>query len=118
MDKQQAREYVLSKKGAVEETPFSTPVPVFKVGGKMFALLNIHEEKPSINLKYPKDSIEMLRGQHEAIIPGYHMSKSHWNTVYFDGSLDDGFIKELVDISYDLVFRSLTKKLQKEVSES
>lgn len=118
MDNQQAREYILRKKGAVEETPFSTPVPVFKVGGKMFALLNIHEDRQSVNLKYPKDSIEMLRGQHEAIIPGYHMNKAHWNTVYFDGSIPDGFIKDLINISYDLVFKSLTKKVQKEVLES
>lgn len=118
MDKQQARGYILGKKGVVEETPFGTPVPVFKVGGKMFALLNIHEDRPSINLKYPKDSIEMLRSQHEAIIPGYHMNKSHWNTVYLNGTLDEGLIKELIDRSYDLVFHSLTKKIQKEVMES
>lgn len=117
MDKNKVIEYMLSKKGAVEETPFKMPVPVIKVGGKMFALINIHEEKDSINLKYPKDSIDILRSGHEDITPGYHMSKSKWNTVYLHGELDDGFIKELIDISYNLVFASLSKKLQAEILE-
>lgn len=115
MNIDEARAYFLSKQGASESTPFDKPVPVFKVGGKMFALINIHEDRPSINLKYSPDSIEMLRSGQAEIVPGYHMNKRHWNTVYLDGSLDDAFIRELIDISYNLVVRSLTKKVQKEV---
>ena len=117
MDKAQARQYLLSKRGASQSTPFSMPVPVIKVGGKMFATVNIHEERPSINLKYPKDSVQMLRSAHDEIIPGYHMNKSWWNTVYLDGNLADAHIKEMIDISYDIVFASLTKAVQREVLE-
>ena len=117
MNINEARAYFLGKQGAAQSQPFDMPVPVFKVGGKMFALINIHEGRPSINLKYPKDNAETLRGQFDEIVPGYHMNKSWWNTVYLDGGLDDGFIREMIDISYDLVFDSLTRKMQKEVLE-
>lgn len=116
VNREKAREYFLSKPGSVEETPFSIPVPAFKVGKKMFGLINVHEpDKPSINLKYPKEKIYELRSVFKEIKPGYHMNKDNWNTVYLDGDLEEDFIKELIDISYDLVFRSLTKKKQKEI---
>jgi len=115
MDIDQARAYFLEKKGAVEKRPFGPEVPVFKVGGKMFALINSHENRPSINLKHAKDNNEMLRSAYEEIIPGYHMNKSWWNTVYLDGALPDALICDLIDASYDLVLNSLTKTKQKEV---
>lgn len=118
MTKEEVRAYFLTKRGATEETPFREPVPVFKVGGKMFGLTNIHEEdRESINLKYPKDKMGEIRSLFKEIRPGYHMAKDHWNTVYLDGDLDDNFIKELIDISYELVFQSLTKKVQKQIME-
>lgn len=116
MNKEKVREYFLSKPGATEEKPFNIPVPVFKVGNKMFGLINIHEpDRPSINLKHPKDKIHELRSVFKDIKPGYHMNKDNWNTVYLDGDLEEDFIKELIDISYDLVFSSLPKKKQKEI---
>ncbi|WFD11834.1 MmcQ/YjbR family DNA-binding protein [Tepidibacter hydrothermalis] len=118
MDLQKVRKYFLSKPHTVEDIPFRIPVPVFKVADKMFGLINIHEpDRESINLKYPKDKIYDLRSAFDEIQPGYHMNKDNWNTVYLDGQLDEDFIFELIDISYDLVFKSLTKKKQKEMSE-
>lgn len=117
MDAKQAREYFLSKLGAKEDIPFKLPVPVYKVGDKMFGLINIHEpEKESINLKYPKDKINEIRSLYSNNIkPGYHMNKDNWNTVYLNGKLENELIKELIDISYDLVFKSLPKKKQSEI---
>lgn len=105
---QDIKEYFLSKKGAAETYPFNEHVPVFKVGGKMFALINAHEKEPSINLKYNKDGIQLLRSSFDGIIPGYHMNKSHWNTLYIN-KLDENVIKDLIDVSYNLVFNSLSK---------
>lgn len=117
MDKKRVREYFLSKPGASEEVPFNMPVPVFKVGDKMFGLINIHEpDRPSINLKYPKEKINELRFAFSEIQPGYHMNKDNWNTVYLDGNLHAEFIKDLIDISYKLVFESLPKKKKQEIS--
>ena len=119
MDIEEVRTYFLTKTGVVEEQPFNMPVPVFKIGEKMFALINIHEpNRQSINLKYYKEEVDNLRESFDEIQPGYHMNKTHWNTVYLDGSLKDECIKRLIDVSYEIVFKSLTKKKQKEVLEA
>ncbi len=111
-------EYCLSKKGVTEHFPFDEDTLVFKVGGKMFALASLKEwEKgnPSVNLKCDPEGAEELRAEYDDVQPGYHMSKVHWNTVKVNGDLSDKFLKELIDHSYDLVFKSLTKKIQGEV---
>lgn len=115
MDIDNVRKCFLDKPGTTEEMPFNQPVPVYKVGDKMFGLINVHESRASINLKYPKEHIYELRSIYEEIRPGYHMNKENWNTVYLDGSLKEEFIKELIDVSYNLVYRSLTKKKQAEI---
>lgn len=114
-------DYCLAKKGVTEHFPFDEDTLVFKVGGKMFALSSLQEWEnaaPSVNLKCDPDWALELRGQYDDIQPGYHMSKIHWNTVKINGSIADGFVKELIDHSYDLVFKSLTKKQQQEITES
>jgi predicted DNA-binding protein (MmcQ/YjbR family) len=111
-------EYFLSKKGVTEHFPFDEETLVFKVGGKMFALSSLTRwEKgiPSVNLKCNPDYAEELRAQYDDIKPGWHMSKIHWNTIQINRDVPDSLIKELIDHSYDLVFKSLTKKLQIEI---
>ncbi|RTY89456.1 MmcQ/YjbR family DNA-binding protein [Flavobacterium sp. RSP46] len=113
-------EYCLSKKGVTEHFPFDEDTLVFKVGGKMFALSSLSQwEKgqPSVNLKCDPERAQELRAEYEDIQPGFHMSKTHWNTVAVNESVADALLKELVDHSYDLVFKSLTKKLQSEIQE-
>ena len=106
-------EYCLSKKGVTEHFPFDEETLVFKVGGKMFALSSLNQwEKgiPSVNLKCNPDYAEELRAQYDDIKPGFHMSKIHWNTIEINRDVPDSLIKELIDYSYELVFKSLTKK--------
>lgn len=118
MNRQEVMAYMGVKRQALLDYPFGEEVAVYKIGGKMFALINSHEkDRLSINLKYHKDSIHEIRSVFKDIIPGYHMNKNHWNTIYLDGDLEEDFIKELIDKSYDIVFNSLTKKLQKELLE-
>jgi len=114
-------EYCLSKKGVTEHFPFDEETLVFKVGGKMFALSSLKEwEKgnPSVNLKCNPEYAEELRAEYDDIKPGWHMSKIHWNTVEINREVPDSLVKELIDHSYELVFKSLTKKAQMEVLES
>ena len=121
MNIQQYFDYCLSKKGVTEHFPFDEDTLVFKVGGKMFALASLSEwEKgnSSVNLKCDPEKAEELRAEYDDIQPGYHMSKVHWNTVKVNRDLSDKFLKELIDHSYDLVFKSLTKKIQAEVLSS
>lgn len=110
MDLPDVIDYFLGKPGAEETTPFGPDVLVYKVGGKMFAA-TVPEEFPSrINLKCDPERAEDLRDRHSAIVPGFHMNKKHWNTLYLDGSLPANLIRELIDHSYDLVVASLPKK--------
>ncbi|WP_447635822.1 MmcQ/YjbR family DNA-binding protein [Flavobacterium microcysteis] len=113
-------EYCLSKKGVTEHFPFDEDALVFKVGGKMFALSSLNgweKGTPSINLKCDPERAEELRAEFDDIKPGYHMSKVHWNTVSLHGDVTDKMVRELIDHSYDLVFKSLTKKIQTEIIE-
>ena len=117
MDIETFRDYCLNKPGVEETFPFGEQTLVFKVMGKMFALTGLYNDEFKVNLKCDPNRAVELRETHEAIQPGYHMSKKHWNTVLFEGDLEDRFLVELVDHSYELVVKSLTKKLQKELSE-
>ncbi|MFE3847222.1 MmcQ/YjbR family DNA-binding protein [Flavobacterium sp. LB3P45] len=111
-------EYCGSKKGVIEHFPFDEDTMVFKVGGKMFALSSLmhwEKEEPSVNLKCDPDLAQELRARYDDIKPGFHMSKIHWNTIAINKSVPDLLIKELIDHSYDLVHKSLTKKIQLEL---
>lgn len=112
---QQLKEYCLSKKGVYEDFPFDEETLVFKVGSKMFAFTDINAKALKVNLKCDPIMSQDLRRDYAAIKPGYHMNKIHWNTVEIDGSIDDEFIKMLIDISYDLVFKGLRKNEKKEI---
>src|ERR1700751_6382934 len=100
------REYCISKKGVTEEFPFDNSTLCFKVIGKLFALTNV-DEFESINLKGDPEENVQLREKYDAIQPGYHMNKKHWNTVSTDGSLDDKLIFKMIDKSYELVVSGL-----------
>lgn len=118
MNIQQLYEFCLSKKGVTEHFPFDEDTLVFKVGGKMFCLASLSDwEKgiPSLNLKCDPEKAIQLREEYEAIKLGYHMSKVHWNTVSIDHDVSDKMVIELINHSYDLVFNSLTKKIQAEI---
>ena len=94
-------------RGAVEDYPFGDEVAVFKVGGKMFALVMLAGAPGSVNLKCDPDWALELRARHGAVRPGYHMDKRHWNTVDLDGSMDGAEVRDLIDHSYALVVRRL-----------
>ena len=95
--------YCLAKDGAGVDYPFGPQAAVFKVGGKMFALASPPKNPDRINLKCVPMLAVQLREQYPAVLPGYHMNKTHWNTVLLDGSLDDREVKKMIDLSYDLV---------------
>lgn len=108
------RDYCLSFPGVTEGFPFGGDVLVFKVMGKMFALADV-DEFESINLKCePSRAIE-LRASYEEITPGYHMNKTHWNTILTRGNVSDELLKELIDHSYELVAAGLSKKKRDEL---
>jgi len=121
MNQEQAREYLLKKPFTVETFPFGDGVSVFKVKHKMFATLVLGKMGNSddqgndiswMNLKCDPQEAIMLRDIFPSVIPGYHMSKVHWNTVKLDGSVPQGDIQRMVDNSFDLVVGNMVEKDQ------
>ncbi|HET7274243.1 MAG TPA: MmcQ/YjbR family DNA-binding protein [Longimicrobiaceae bacterium] len=110
-------EYCSAKPGVEETFPFGEDVLVFKVAGKMFALTNLSTLPLTVNLKCDPERAVQLRERYAAVQPGYHMNKTHWNTVEIDGSIDSGEIFGWIDDSYDLVVRSL-KRADREALQS
>ncbi|MCF8298667.1 MAG: MmcQ/YjbR family DNA-binding protein [Saprospiraceae bacterium] len=115
MNIEELREYCLSKKGVTESFPFDEVTLVFKVLNKMFALTSLDGEL-RISLKCEPEIAIELREHYPCVIPAWHMSKIHWNTVIIDGSVNDGLLKEWIDDSYDIVVSKLTKKQREELS--
>lgn len=108
------RNYCLSLPQATEGFPFDENTLVFKIGNKMFSLTNVENFK-SVNLKCnPEKAIE-LREQHPGVKPGFHMNKKHWNTISTEDLISDDLICQWTKESYDLVVKSLTKKLRMEL---
>jgi predicted DNA-binding protein (MmcQ/YjbR family) len=106
-------EYCRKKKGVSEDFPFDDRTLVIRVGDKMFLLTDIHSDPLRMNLKCDPLIALDLRDEFEAITPGYHMNKVHWNTVIFDGSVPEQKVKWMIDHSYELVFNKL-KRPQKD----
>lgn len=102
MDLEMIRRHCLGKPDTTEEFPFDQRTAVYKVYGKMFALVDIHDVD-SINVKCDPERAVELRETYEAVRPGYHMNKKHWNTLLLDGTLTDRQILQWIDDSYALV---------------
>ena len=98
--------------GAVEDYPFGDDFAVFKVGAKMFALVALAGEPGSVSLKCDPEWALELRARYEAVRPGYHQNKRHWNTVELDGTIEDAEIRDMIDHSYELVVSRLPRKQQ------
>ena len=109
MNGEQARSYFLSLPEALEDFPFSSDTPVFKIKSKMFGFLRYKEGVGHINLKCNPEEAMVMRDIFESVIPGYHMNKEHWNTVILDGTVPREEIESMIDTSYALVVQNLTK---------
>ncbi|MDR1617063.1 MAG: MmcQ/YjbR family DNA-binding protein [Syntrophomonadaceae bacterium] len=107
-------EYCSAKMGATKDFKEEWNATRYMVGGKMFALQGEdNTPRPVIILKLPPAAGDFLRRQYNYIIPGYYTNKNLWNSVYPDGSVPDGIVRDMVGKSYAILFSSLTKKAQK-----
>jgi predicted DNA-binding protein (MmcQ/YjbR family) len=114
MTRDVVRSRCLALPGAREEYPFGPTVPVFKVGGKVFAILGDDD----VSLKCDPGYAVVLREEYPAVAPGYHLNKRHWNTVRLDGSVTPGLLDEWIQDSYELVFAGLTRAAQAAIEET
>lgn len=118
MEPEDIRKVFLSFPKVTEETPFDETTVVYKTAGKMFALTSWDPNPLRFNLKCDPERALKLRDQHACVLPGYHMSKKHWNTVIYDGSVEDDMFLEWVKHSFEMVAKSLPKKVQVELLEA
>ena len=116
-DLKELQTYVLAFKGAGEETPFGPEALVYKVAGKMFALISWTDDPLTISLKCDPDEALFLREHFPAITPGYHMNKRHWNTVTLDGSVPEDDLRYMIDQSYRLVVKGLPLKIRQTLED-
>ena len=108
MDFAALRTYLLSKPEALEDFPFGPDAYVYKVQGKMFALLYEKDGKARVNLKCEPLQAQQLRDVFDSVVPGWHMNKTHWNTVVLGGDVPPHELQRQVDHSYARVMQSLT----------
>lgn len=104
-----ARGYLLKRPEAFEDFPFGPDVYVYKIRHKMFATLADEAGLARMNLKCDPEEAMILRDVFDAVLPGYHMNKAHWNTVMLDGSIPRGELERMIDRSYGLVVKGLRK---------
>lgn len=117
MNANEILDYCLAKKAVTESFPFDNETLVLKVDTKIFLLMGLERQPLSINVKTDPEWSSELREQYPQITGAYHMNKTHWNSVAVDGLKRD-LIFKLIDHSYDLVFKSLTKKVQSTINNS
>ncbi|WP_164123304.1 MULTISPECIES: MmcQ/YjbR family DNA-binding protein [Sphingobacterium] len=117
MNIEELREYCISQKSVSEELPFGPDTLVFKVAGKVFLLVGLDQvDQLCFNVKCdPQYAVELREKYEQTVLPGYHMNKKHWNTVFANRELSDDTLFELIDHSYQLVFQSLPKKIKEEI---
>ncbi len=109
-------EYLLSKKAAKKDFKVEWNATRYLLGDKMFCMIGGDKyEKPIITLKGDPDSSVDLRKEYKDIIAGYYMNKTHWNSIYLEGQVPDDLMRQLIDTSYKLVLKSLSKKAQSEI---
>ena len=108
--------YCLAKKGAEEDYKQEWDAIRYTIRGKMFALVgNDAEKNPIISVKHDPEYGAELREKYKDIIPGYYLNKSHWSSLFLTGNVPEEILKQLLDDSYDLIFNSLSKKIQNEI---
>lgn len=110
MNLEELREYCLQKKGVEEGFPFDNNTLVFKVAGKLFLLLGLDSNPVQFNVKCDPAKALELREKYSCVLPGYHMNKTHWNTVICNGTASKKALFEWIDHSYALVLASVPKK--------
>ncbi|MEU6131269.1 MmcQ/YjbR family DNA-binding protein [Saccharopolyspora sp. NPDC047091] len=106
----------LAMPGAREEFPFDESNSVFKVAGKLFAISRLDADPLRVSLKCEPDLAVYLRTSHpDAVLPGYHLNKRHWNTVVVNATVPDHHVRDMIEDSYDLVVAGLPKREQQEL---
>lgn len=109
--------FCLSLKGSEMDYKPEWQATRYMIRGKMFAMVGSDKEgRQIISLKLAPENGLVLRAQYDSVRPGYYMNKIHWNSIDLAGSVPEDTLKEMITESHELIFKSLTKKLQSEIN--
>lgn len=103
MDHKTVEDYILSMPNAKLDYPFGKGVAVYKIGDKMFALIEEQSSPLRVSLKCDPLLATTLRERYESVMSGYHLNKKHWNTLVLTGQLTWEEVQDLIRHSYELV---------------
>ncbi|HEY3747807.1 MAG TPA: MmcQ/YjbR family DNA-binding protein [Pseudonocardiaceae bacterium] len=117
MTPQEINDHALALPEVLEEEPFGPGVSVYKVAGKVFAILHPEDDNPRVTLKCDPSLALELRAQFPAVSEGYHTNKKHWNTVLLDGTVPEDEVRDMVEHSYDRVVDGLPKYVRVRLAE-
>lgn len=110
--------YCMEKKGVTKDFQPAWNAARYFVGGKMFAMRGGDKYgKPIFTMKLDPQYSEFLRQQFSDIVPGYYSNKAHWSSLYLDGGVPDDIVRDMVDGAYQAAFKTLAKKVQREIEE-
>ncbi len=109
------RKACLGHTGAYEDFPFGPQTSVFKVEGKLFALVALRRRPLSVSVKCEPEIALALRDRYDEVVPGYHLNKRHWNTVSLAGSLSDSTVRDMIEDSYDLIVAGLPRRTREKL---
>ncbi|GKX64144.1 Uncharacterized protein conserved in bacteria [Pragia fontium] len=112
MDKESLIEYCLTKLGTEHDYQPLWGAERVKVSGKIFAIFSELDGRPCMALKCPPELAEQMRTKYKEVIPGYHLNKALWNTLFLDGALEQAFLHQMIDVSYHEVLSKLPKRTQ------
>ena len=111
-------EYLASKQGCVKDFKEEWEAYRYMLNTKMYCMIGEDKEKRAIvSLKCEPEHAISLREDYSDIVPGYYLNKAHWNSIYLEGNVPDEVMKQMIDMSYDLILRSLPKKVQEEIRQ-
>jgi predicted DNA-binding protein (MmcQ/YjbR family) len=109
------RKLCLGFPGAYEDFPFTPRHSVFKVEKKVFAISELGAVPLKVSVKCEPELAEQLRGSYpDAVTPGYHLNKRHWNTVLCSGAgaVSDAMVRDMVEDSYDLIVAAMPARVR------
>lgn len=117
MTPEKLNDLALAFPGTTEEPAFGPGTAVYKVVGKVFAIVEPSLPTPQVTLKCEPSLALELRAQFDGVTPGYHMNKKHWNTVVLDGSVPNDEVRDMVQHAYDRVVAGLPKKVRQDLAD-
>ena len=104
MDIVEFREFCLSFPEVEECLPFDEVTLVFKVAGKMFAVVGLDNPIGFVVKCDPERAIA-LRDKYPQVKAAFHFNKRHWNSIRFEGAMSDLQLQQEIRHSYLLVVK-------------